>query len=73
MTTDGVVQRRSQPCCKKEPLCLALIGCIVNSNSLGSKQPQHTKPHDILKSLFRRLNMAGIRPHMLLDKSVHIQ
>ena len=26
-----------------------------------------------LKSLFRRLNMAGTRPYMLLDKSVHIQ
>jgi len=26
-----------------------------------------------IKSLFRRLNMAGTRPCMLLDKSVHIQ
>jgi hypothetical protein len=26
-----------------------------------------------LKSLFRRLNMAGARPYMLLDKSIHIQ
>ena len=47
MTTDGVVQRRSQPFCKKGPLCLALIGCIVNSNSLGSKQPQQAKPQDV--------------------------
>ena len=74
MTTDGVVQRRSQPVLQKEAAlpCADWLHRQLQSARLKAASAREATGHTV-KFLFRRLNMAGARLYMLVDKSVHIQ